>query len=222
MPSIRMSRLPLLAALLPALLLVACGAGAPDPDRVEPGERVAGGDGAAGAATPPTAATPPAAGTEVEDPALPATDCSAAAVSGDLPAQPELPPAVAATRRAIFAAATTCDFAALDRLAPPELRYSFGEHVDAIAAWREDEERGEPVLRRMAEVLRAAPDESHGLWTWPGFFLRPVDEWTPEDRREAERVLGDDLDFLTGSGAYLGYRVGIAADGTWQYFVAGD
>jgi hypothetical protein len=217
-----MSRHPLLAALLLALLLVACGAGTPDPARVEPGDHVAGGDETVGATTPPATATPPAAGTGIEGPAVPAADCSAAAVSGDLPAQPELPPAVAATRRAIFAAATACDFAALDRLAPPELRYSFGENVDAIAAWRDEEERGEPVLRRMAEVLRAAPDEQHGLWTWPGFFLRTVEEWTPEDRREAERLLGDDLDFLTGSGAYLGYRVGIAADGTWQYFVAGD
>lgn len=219
----RMSRHPLLAPLLAALVLVACGAGAPDPDRVDPGDRVAGGDETAGGASAPTAAAPPAAGTGIDDPAVPAAAaCSAATVAGDLPAQPELPPAVAATRRAIFAAATACDFAALDRLAPPELRYSFGENVDAIAAWREEEERGEPVLRRMAEVLRAAPDEQHGLWTWPGFFLRTVEEWTPEDRREAERLLGDDLDFLTSSGAYLGYRVGIAADGTWQYFVAGD
>ncbi|HEX2165068.1 MAG TPA: hypothetical protein VHM02_14085, partial [Thermoanaerobaculia bacterium] len=110
----------------------------------------------------------------------------------------------------------------LDELAPPELRYTFGDHADPVAAWRAAEERGEPVLRRMAEVLRAAPGRQHGLWVWPAFFIRPVEEWTPEDRREAERLLGDDLERLTGSGAYLGDRLGIAADGTWQYFVAGD
>lgn len=150
------------------------------------------------------------------------TDCSAATVADHLPAQPELPPAVAATREAIFAAATACDFAALDALAPPDLRYTFGDHGDAVASWREAEERGEPVLRWLAELLRATPANDHGLWVWPAFFTRTVAEWSPDDRRQVERLLGEDVESLTGSGAYLGYRVGIADDGTWRYFIAGD
>lgn len=182
---------------------------------------------------PPAAGPPPRAGSPAGDagsapaaseprPEEARTGCSAAAVDDQLPAQPELPPAVAATRQAIFAAATACDLAALDELAPPELRYSFGDHGEAVAAWREAEARGEPVLRWMAAVLRATPANEHGLWVWPAFFTRTVAEWSAADRREAERLLGEDFAALIGSGAYLGHRVGIAEDGTWTYFVAGD
>lgn len=149
--------------------------------------------------------------------------CSGVSVAGELPEQDELPAAVAATRAAIFEAAVTCDYAALDGLAPPELRYTFGENVDALAAWRRDEDRGEPVLRPMAEVLQLTPAHEHRLWTWPAFFTRTVAEWSTADRREAERLLGrEELRQVLGMEAYLGYRLGIADDGTWQYFVAGD
>jgi hypothetical protein len=170
----------------------------------------------------PASASPPAPAASEPRPEEMSTGCSAATVADPLPAQPELPPAVAATRQAIFAAATACDFAALDDLAPPTLRYSFGENVDAVAAWRAAEARGEPVLRCMAAVLTAEPAHEHGRWVWPGFFVRPVAEWSAGDRSEAERLLGEDFAALTGSGAYLGYRVGVAEDGTWTYFVAGD
>ena len=44
--------------------------------------------------------------------------CSAAAVAADLDEQAELPARVAATRAAIYEAATACDYAALDELVP--------------------------------------------------------------------------------------------------------
>lgn len=197
-----------LPALAFVLLIAGCGAEPPAAGPPRPADSTAPGP------------SPPAAG-EPRPEEAPA-GCSAATVAGPLPAQPELPPAVAATREAIFAAATACDFAALDALAPSELRYTFGDHGDAVAAWREAEARGEPVLRWMAEVLRATPANEHGLWVWPAFFTRTVAKWSAADRREAERMLGEDFASLTGSGAYLGYRVGLAEDGTWMYFVAGD
>lgn len=208
-----------------AVLLGGCLAGC----RAEP--PAAGPPGAADRVTTPDPAAPRGGTGEDGTSTTPTADepagdaeawCSAATVAGDLPAQPELPPAVAATRRAIFAAATACDLAALDELAPADLSYSFGDSGDPVGSWREAEARGEPVLRRMARVLRATPAEQDGLWVWPAFFLRPVAEWTAAERREAERLIGEDLELLTGSGDYLGHRLGIAADGTWRYFVAGD
>lgn len=177
---------------------------------------------AACASEPPVAGPPPRGAAPGEATPRPSVECSASTVTADLPTQPELPPAVAATRRAIFAAATACDLDALDELAPADLSYSFGDAGDPVAHWRQAEARREPVLRRMAEVLRATPAEQDGLWVWPAFFLRPVAEWTAADRQEAERLLADDLDLATASGDYLGHRLGIAADGTWRYFVAGD
>jgi hypothetical protein len=214
------SRLALPVVFLVALV-IGCRAEPPAAGPPAPGEGGAtgdssapdgrGGEGGTEAVTPGDAPTVEAA-----------TACSASHVAGDLRVQSELPPAVAATRRAIFAAATSCDLDALGELAPADLSYSFGGSGDAVGSWREAEGRGEPVLRWMTEVLRATPAEQDGLWVWPGFFLRPVAEWTAEERREAERLLGEDLELATGSGAYLGYRLGIAADGTWRYFVAGD
>ena len=89
--------------------------------------------------------------------------------------------------------------------------------------WRAAEERGDPLLRRMAKLPALTPTHQHGLWAWPAFFTRPVEEWTAADHREARRLLGEDgVATQTASGAYLGYRLGIADGGTWQYFIAGD
>jgi hypothetical protein len=46
----------------------------------------------------------------------------------------------------------------------------------------------------------------------------------PEADREALRPLFEDADLAEFArfGSYFGYRVGILADGTWSYFVAGD
>lgn len=209
---------------LPVVLFVAllagCRAEPPAPGPPAPGEGGATGDSSVEDGRGDEGGTE--ASPDDESTGEAETECSASTLAGDLPAQPELPPAVAASRRAIFAAATACDLAALDELAPPDLSYSFGGSGDAVGSWREAEARGEPVLRWMAAVLRATPAEQDGLWVWPGFFLRPVAEWTAGERREAGRLLGDELDPATLSGDYLGYRLGIAADGTWRYFIAGD
>ena len=205
-------------------LAAACGApGTPGPeDTATTGPSPTTAPHAAASPAAPTAAPAPGENATVASP-TPVPTCSGAAVAGPLPAQAQLPAPVARTREAIFAAATACDFARLGELAGPTLRYTFGEHEDAVAYWRAAEERGEKVLARMAEVLLRAPAEQAGLWTWPGFFLRPTAEWTAEDRAEAERLLADDeLAGVDEMGQYLGYRIGIAADGRWQYFVAGD
>lgn len=152
-----------------------------------------------------------------------AETCTGPAARWELRPQPELPPQVAATREAIYRAANRCDFATLDELAPADLRFSFGDSGDAIESWKASEANGQPVLGAMAEVLTLTPGRQAGLWVWPAFFIRPVEEWSESDHREAVRLLGEERAAAEISyGAYLGYRVGIAEDGTWRYFIAGD
>jgi hypothetical protein len=177
----------------------------------------------AGAEAAPTASLPPAAGGTAAPTATPPATCSAAGGSGPLAAQPRLPAAVARTREAIHAAATACDFETLGALAGTTLHYSFGAHGDPVGSWRAAEARGEPVLRHMAELLSLAPGQAGDLWVWPGFFLVPAAEWTAAQREEADRLLaGADVPLVDDQGQYLGWRLGIAGDGGWRYFVAGD
>lgn len=205
-PAARPGTLALPLVLAAMVALGGCGAGAPDAAS-QPG----------GDPAPPA----PAAATTAPPPPSPA-ECSGAATPAALPPQPQLPPAVARTREAVFAAARSCDWAALDALAADGLRYTFGEGSDPLGHWQALEERGEGVLGTMAEVLRLQPAVEHGLWVWPGLFLSPPGEWSAHQRADAARLLGPHAGGIDAAGGYLGYRLGITTAGEWVYFVAGD
>jgi len=153
--------------------------------------------------------------------------CSGALVTDPLVDQPDLPAAVAATRRAIWEAAVACDWEGLRSLLGSGFTYSFGGGSDAIAYWQQLEAAGDDPSYLLAELLNrpagtvVAGDQTYRVW--PSAF---VGEWqdVPEADREALRPLYDDADFtgFAQFGAYIGYRVSILADGTWVSFVAGD
>ena len=158
---------------------------------------------------------------------LPDTTCSGLTAAPELVEQPGLPPAVAAKRAAIFAAAINCDWPTLQSLLGPGFSYSFGIDTDPIGYWIEREAAGEPVMYYLAELLNRpstiflAGDTTY--YAWPSAF---VTEWreVSEADREALRPLYGDEDFagFAELGGYFGYRVGLTSDGTWVYFVAGD
>jgi hypothetical protein len=51
----------------------------------------------------------------------------------------------------------------------------------------------------------------------------PLRRLTPEQKVELFRIVtGSDYKKMKEFGAYIFYRVGIAPDGTWHFFVAGD
>jgi hypothetical protein len=146
-----------------------------------------------------------------------------------LPEQAGLPEAVARMRERIYAAAVRGDYEALRPLIPPGgFRYSFGNGGDPIEFWRELETReGERPLQIMAAILRVpytivrAGDVVY--YVWPFVFDRPIDSLTPEELALVRTFATDEQ--IAGwreFGAYIGYRLGIRADGTWLYFVAGD
>ncbi|MGH8911264.1 MAG: hypothetical protein ACRDVD_02035, partial [Acidimicrobiia bacterium] len=59
-----------------------------------------------------------------------------------------------------------------------------------------------------------------GTWAWPAAH---VDASNEASWAELEAILGDEtIELLRQSDGYLGYRLGITADGTWQFAVGGD
>lgn len=144
-------------------------------------------------------------------------------VEAELPDQ-DLPEAVATTRQQLWEMATACNMEGLAALArSDDTILSFGDGDDPIALWEAEAEQGRDPLALLARLLGTTPaeDPDAGLWAWPAVQVDPSNEasWA-----EVEPIVGSDLvRQMRESGlGYTGYRVGIAADGTWQYFVAGD
>ena len=138
-----------------------------------------------------------------------------------------VPAAVEQTRTALLAAAETGDYEALRPLIPTDGRfeYTFGSPVEGgpIDYWRQLEQNtSERPLEALAAVLRMPYTLSRGYFYWP--FAYDVAEVADISAYERELLapLGPfDSIFVEGTG-YLGWRAGIAPDGTWVFFVAGD
>ena len=59
------------------------------------------------------------------------------------------------------------------------------------------------------------------IYLWPYFARIPLKALTPQQRVELFRIVtGADYKDMVEFGVYSFYRLGIAPDGTWQFFVA--
>jgi hypothetical protein len=132
-----------------------------------------------------------------------------------------LPPEVAETYAALLAAAGSGDYEALRPLVPDEFSYTFGLPAEGgpIEYWQQVEaESGESPIEILGRILQLPYTLSGGTYVWPFAFDKTEDELTPYERE----LLGD-LAVYSGAGSgYLGWRTGIAPDGTWRFFIAGD
>lgn len=108
---------------------------------------------------------------------------------------------------------------------------SFGDTPsDPIAFLKEvsGDDQGHEILAILEEVLQAGyvhldAGEPEELYVWPYFFAVPIDRLTAPQRVELFRlVTAGDYEEMKAYGAYIFYRVGIAPDGRWAFFVAGD
>lgn len=161
----------------------------------------------------------------------PTAACSADGLSATPAVQSGLPPAVATTRRAVVDAATRCDYPGLAQLASTGRRpftASFGGADDLAAYWRRSEAEGGRPLEALVALLDAPHarqiTDGDAPFVWPSAFVAKRWADVTPDEREALRPLYDDEDFAAFRtfGSYIGYRVGIAEDGEWLFFVAGD
>ncbi len=69
-------------------------------------------------------------------------------------------------------------------------------------------------------VEPGTPDE---LYVWPYFAQYPLDALTPSQLVELFTLLtAADYEDMRSYGGYTFFRVGIAPDGRWLFFLAGD
>jgi hypothetical protein len=144
-----------------------------------------------------------------------------------------LPPAVARTRERILAAARSGELLklfAVMKEAPTLPVFSFSEDSDPVSFWKTNypDSDGVEALSILANVLETAfvhvdvgtPQE---IYLWPYFARIPLKALTTPQRVELFRIVtGADYKDMVEFGVYSFYRLGIAPDGTWQFYVAGD
>jgi hypothetical protein len=144
-----------------------------------------------------------------------------------------LPPAVARTRERILAAARSGELTKLFAVmqeAPAIPVFSFSDDKDPVAFWKANypDSEGVEALSILVNVLETGfvhvdagtPQE---IYLWPYFARIPLKALTAQQRVELFRIVtGADYKDMVEFGVYSFYRLGIAPDGTWQFYVAGD
>ncbi len=136
-----------------------------------------------------------------------------------------LPAAVEEKRVALLEAAEAEDYDALAALAAPGFRYTFGSPVEGgpAAYWRELEASGDDrPLDALATILDLPYVLSQGYYVWPWAYAVADSGDLSAHERALLAPLGGPEQLFAPSTGYLGWRAGIAPDGSWTYFVAGD
>jgi hypothetical protein len=166
-------------------------------------------------------------------PAAPADEEPDSPLPTILRSEAELPEAVRTMRGRLIEAAKSGDIESLRPLMeeqpePPSV--SFGDPDDPIEYLKElsADADGREILAILLEVLESgfvhvAPGTSDELYVWPYFSQYPPEALTPEQLVELFTLLtAADYEDMKSYGSYTFFRVGIAPDGRWLFFVAGD
>jgi hypothetical protein len=186
---------------------------------------------------PPVAAPQAPVETQAAPPSAPAPP-PPAAIARPGPATPEvltdlsrLPPPVARMRARILEVARSGDpekLAALMQAINPAPLFSLGNEKDPLAYWRSNypDSGGLEVLAILINILetgfvridKGTPQE---MYVWPYFAFTPLGSLTAEQKVTLFRLItGADYKEMSEPGFYTFYRVGIAPDGSWRFFVS--
>ena len=183
-------------------------------------------------ATPPDASAP-APG----EPSQRSTDkgkghlAPASAVAEIITDLSRLPAPVARTRERLLAAARSGDLHQLAALMNDSTPiFSFTDDKDPVAFWKANypDSEGVEVLSILLTILDAGfvhvdQGTAQEIYLWPYFARMPLKSLTPEQKVGLFRIItGADYKDMMDFGAYSFYRLGIAPDGTWHFFVSGD
>jgi hypothetical protein len=219
------------AALLPDQPLVVPPATTPSPtETVDP------------TPTDPTPSEPTPADTEPTEPTEPEPsdtgepapdDCTATELDVDEPDLSVLPAPVQDTAARLLDAALDCDDETLVAMSTEDNTFlSYGGTAGAEFWTLPDAEQYEDVYAKLALLITqtqwvAEPPSDQGpyAYTWPRVHSL---EWSESDEAWREVVdagvvseeYAEEMRLIHGQ--YLGYRLGIHEDGTWQFFLAGD
>lgn len=144
-----------------------------------------------------------------------------------------LPAPVRATRARILAAAHSGDLQKLFEVMQASgtlPRFSSSQEKNPLVLWRATypESGGVEILSILITLLETGclhvdagtPQE---IYLWPYFARAPLKALKPDQKVDLLRIVtGADYKSMLEAGTYNFYRVGIAPDGRWHYFVAGD
>ena len=136
-----------------------------------------------------------------------------------------LPAAVEQTRAALLEAAESGDYEALRPLVSDSFEYTFGSPVEGgpIEYWqRLEAESDERPLEALAAILKMPYVLSRGYYVWPWAYTVETAGDLSEHEVELLAPLGPPSGLFPAGSGYFGWRAGIASDGTWAFFVAGD
>jgi hypothetical protein len=166
------------------------------------------------------------------------TEAAKEGVDAPLPtilrSESDLPEPVRVTRAALMQAARSGDLERLRALMeaqaePPSV--AFGDPGDPIEYLKQlsADADGREILAILLEVLESgfahvpASGEEPEFYVWPYFAQYPLEALTAEQIVELFTLLtAADFEDMKSYGAYTFFRVGIALDGRWLFFVAGD
>lgn len=152
--------------------------------------------------------------------------CSGAAFTPTDYATADLPAPVVETLDQIVRYASTCSFEDLAAVAG-DINVSFGG-AGPVEVWTADEEQGFASMEALMRIIAMPHSTIDGgdapIYVWPSAFAYESWDGVPAADRDALYPLYDEADYESFArfGSYFGYRLGIAADGDWLFFVAGD
>lgn len=159
-----------------------------------------------------------------EDPGT-ISDCSAAGLDDQVTAGAVTEEA-RATAELLLDAAVRCDEQLLHTAATEsETSFMFGgSSVDELFALPEDGDRDPAPWEALARLLAATTPVVDGdIATWPAAFGEDADDAAWQELVTSglyDQAAVDEL--RAAPDGYLGWRVGIHADGSWMYMTAGD
>jgi hypothetical protein len=179
------------------------------------------------------AAAPVSPPVRTSGPRILQAQASEAALPRILRSEAEMPEPVRQTRMQLLAAARSGDIEQLRALMnaqpqPPSV--SLGNPVDPIEYLKalSTDADGREILAILLEVLESgfvhvAPGSPDELYVWPYFAQYPLDALDPSQLVELFTLLtAADYEDMRSYGSYTFFRVGIAPDGRWLFFLAGD
>ncbi|MEO0637115.1 MAG: hypothetical protein AAFY73_10745 [Pseudomonadota bacterium] len=154
-----------------------------------------------------------------------------------------LPDAVSDMRTKLLEAARSGDIRKLARLVDPgasgtqltiltnnisgETSEPAGDAIDYLESAAQDPSSIE-ALAILIDILELDPvlfaaGTADETYVWPWFWARSPSDLTPEETVELLRVVTwFDLEEMQAIDTYTFYRLGIAPDGRWRFFISGD
>lgn len=143
----------------------------------------------------------------------------------------ELPAPVAAKRQALKDTAARRDWPALARLAGPGFQWGGYEEGDPVPAWRAAAAKGDDPARPLLAILDMAcvvvrAGDGATIYTWPSAVGIDWKALTAGEKSALQALYGAKIDqyWVEGraKGYYVGWSIGIDAQGAWKSYTIGD